>query len=275
MTTAIGASPLGHHVQANGLEIYYEEYGGGEPLLLLHGGTLSSRSWQAHAPAFAQHFRVIAPDSRGHGRTRNPTDELSYRLMADDLAAFVQALGLNKPLLCGFSDGAQIAMEFGMHYPDLAKALVVCGASYIFSEQCSNVFKGWGIEGPGVLDIAKMQTNIPGLFELWQTEHTSLGGPDYWQTLLRAISAMWWTPLNYSAADFEKITSHTLILLGDRDEFTRVEEAVEMYRLIPHAELAIFPNANHGEAVFGTSGVSPHFMSTVLDFLLRQVAQST
>ena len=124
MTTAIGASPLGHHVQANGLEIYYEEYGGGEPLLLLHGGTLSSRSWQAHAPAFAQHFRVIAPDSRGHGRTRNPTDELSYRLMADDLAAFVQALGLNKPLLCGFSDGAQIAMEFGMHYPDLAKALV-------------------------------------------------------------------------------------------------------------------------------------------------------
>lgn len=241
MSTEISAIPQGHYVQANGLEIYYEEYGAGEPLLLLHGGTLTSHSWQTYAPAFAQHFRVIAPDSRGHGRTRNPSGEFGYRLMADDLAAFVQTLGLNKPLLCGFSDGAQIALEFGMHYPDLAKALVVCGAAYYFSEQYTNVLKGWGVEGSGVIDIAKAQTNIPGLVELWQTEHAPLGGPDYWQTLLRAISIMWWTPLNYTVADFEKIASPTLVLLGDRDEFTPVEEAVEMYRLIPQAELAIFP----------------------------------
>lgn len=274
MSTEISAISQGHYVQANGLEIHYEEYGAGEPLLLLHGGTLTSRSWQAHASVFAHHFRVIAPDSRGHGRTRNPSHEYSYRLMADDLAAFVRALGLNKPLLCGFSDGAQIALECGMRYPDLAKALIVCGAAYHFTEQYANVLKGWGVEGPGVVDIAKTQTNIPGMVELWQVEHAPLGGPDYWKTLLRSISTMWWAPLNYTATDFEKITSPTLILFGDRDEFTPVEEAVEMYRLIPQAALAIIPNANHGETVFGDSGVNPLFVSTVLDFLLRQYPQS-
>jgi pimeloyl-ACP methyl ester carboxylesterase len=274
MSTEGNATSQGQYAQANGLEIYYEEYGSGEPLLLPHGGTLTAHSWQAHAPLFAQHFRVIAPDSRGHGRTRNPSGELSYRLMADDMAAFVQALGLNKSLLCGYSDGGQIALEFGMHYPDLAKALVVCGAWYKFSEGYCNGLKGWGLEGPGVVDMVKLQTNMAGAVEFWQTEHAPLGGPDAWQTLLRSIATMWWTPLNYTATDFEKITSPTLILLGDRDEFIPVEEAVEMYRFIPQAELAILPNANHGETVSGSSGVNPLFLNTVLDFLLRQYAQN-
>ena len=80
-------APRGTHVEANGLRVYYEVHGEGEPLLLIHGGTATSQSWASHLPAFTEHFRVIAPDSRGHGRTDNPTGKLGYRLMADDVAA--------------------------------------------------------------------------------------------------------------------------------------------------------------------------------------------
>jgi pimeloyl-ACP methyl ester carboxylesterase len=87
-------APTGVYIEANGLEVYYEDYGEGEPLLLIHGGTATSQSWAAHLPAFTEHFEVFTPDSRGHGRTDNPTGELGYRVMADDAAALIDALGL-------------------------------------------------------------------------------------------------------------------------------------------------------------------------------------
>src|SRR5689334_4483044 len=95
----------GHYIQANDLNIYYEEHGQGKPLLLIHGGTLTAESWQPYLAAFAEHYRVITPDSRGHGRTTNPVGTMSYRLLADDMAAFVQALNLSKPFIFGYSDG--------------------------------------------------------------------------------------------------------------------------------------------------------------------------
>jgi pimeloyl-ACP methyl ester carboxylesterase len=96
---------------------------------LIHAGTLSCDSWQPYLASFAEHYRVITPDSRGHGRSDNPSGEMSYQLLADDMAAFVQALELRKPLIAGYSDGGQIALEVGMRYPDLAQCLIVGGAS--------------------------------------------------------------------------------------------------------------------------------------------------
>jgi pimeloyl-ACP methyl ester carboxylesterase len=132
-------TPHGHYIQANGLDIYYEEYGQGKPLLLIHAGTLTAQSWQPYLAAFAEHYRVITPDSRGHGRTANPLGTMSYRLFADDMAALVQALALQKPLICGYSDGGQVALEIGMHYPDLPQALLVGGAWFKFSE----AYRAW------------------------------------------------------------------------------------------------------------------------------------
>jgi pimeloyl-ACP methyl ester carboxylesterase len=114
-------TPAGTYIEANGLTIYYEVCGEGEPLLLIHGGTATCSSWASHLPAFTQHFRVFAPDSRGHGRTDNPAGELAYRPMADDVAALIEALGLQRPLVLGYSDGGQIALELGMRYPELAR----------------------------------------------------------------------------------------------------------------------------------------------------------
>jgi pimeloyl-ACP methyl ester carboxylesterase len=83
---------------------------------------------------------------------------------------------------------------------------------------------------------------------------------------------MLWAPLEYTAEDFQKVTEPTLILLGDRDELNPLEQSVEMYQLIPHAELGIVPNATHGSAIF--SDRSTLAVDIVLDFLLRHSAQT-
>jgi pimeloyl-ACP methyl ester carboxylesterase len=255
----------GQYVLVNDLKMYYEECGSGKPLILLHGGMSTSSMWQTHIPFFAQHFRVIAPDSRGHGRTNNPTGEFSYRMMADDVAAFVQTLGLTKPLICGYSDGGQIALEIGMGYPNLTAALVVGAAWYKFSEVYLNRLKAFGLEGPGVVNIEQVQRAAPDWVKFWQTEHSWTDDPDYWQRYLKQISTMLWTPLDYTAEDFQKITEPTLILMGDRDGLIELEQAVEMYQLIPNAELAILPNATH----MSTTTEGKLFTDIVLDFLLR------
>jgi pimeloyl-ACP methyl ester carboxylesterase len=257
-------SATGKYVKANGLNIYYEEYGGGKPLLLLHGGTQTSAGWYEDVPFFVEHFRVITPDSRGHGRTNNPAGELSYRMMAADVAAFIQAIGLVKPIILGYSDGGQIALEIGMGYPGLASALVVGGVYYQLSGSIIKFIRSLGFEGPGVLNSEKIRDEDPEMIDEMKKAHVSSNNPEYWRTLLEQLSRMWWTPLGYTKEDFQKITEPTLVLLGDRDVFSPVEQAVEIYRSIPNAELAVIPGATH------SSTINELTKPIILDFLMRR-----
>ncbi len=258
----------GHYIRVNGIDMYYEEFGEGKPLILLHGGTSTFQTWQPFLPIFMPHFRVITPDSRAHGRSNNPSGALSYRLMADDMAVFIQALNLDQPLVFGYSDGGQIALELGMHYPGLAGVLVIGAAWYKFSPTYLNTMKAVGFEGPGEVNIKRIQRESPEWVEEMKRDHVSSGDPDYWQTLLKQISVMWWTPLDYTAQDFQKITTPTLVMLGDRDGIVELQQAVDEYQLISNAELFIIPQADHFTAERELN------MRIVLDFLLRHTGRS-
>ena len=113
----------------NGAALHCEEHGDGAPLILIHGGLSSSAHWEPVVPELADGFRVITPDSRGHGRSTNPSGELSYALIADDIAALIAALGLQRPAVGGWSDGGQVTLELGARHPGVAGALIV-GAAY-------------------------------------------------------------------------------------------------------------------------------------------------
>jgi pimeloyl-ACP methyl ester carboxylesterase len=266
MATSEPPVPSGRYIQCNGLSIFYEEYGSGKPLLLIHGGTVNHSMWVPHIPALARHFRVIAPDSRGHGRTKNPSDFMSYRLLADDMASFVQALELEQPSVCGFSDGGQIALEMGMRYPQLAHAYVICAATYRWPGAYCDLTKALGMEGPGVVNLEKLERDRPEFINRLKEQHDVFQGTDYWKTYLRQLSTMWLAPLNYTAEDLQKITAPTLILGGDHDDATLpVEDATALYRLIPQAELAIVPGADH----FFPWAKIDIFTQLILDFLLR------
>jgi pimeloyl-ACP methyl ester carboxylesterase len=264
MLTVDGMTTQEHFIQANGLNIYYQEVGTGEPLILLHGGTATSGSWQEHVQSYAKHFRVIVPDWRGHGKTINPTGEFNYHQLADDIVAFAQALSLNKPFICGYSDGGQIALDLGIRHPDVPGALGIGGACYKFTDLYFNTLRGMGFVAPGQVKTDDMDDDWRGYLE---TEHHRADDPTYWKTLVTQISHMWWRPLDYTQDDLRNITAPTLITLGDRDGI-EVEQIVEMYRLIPNAELGIIPNADHG------GGVGKLYTQMVLDFLLHHSAQA-
>src|SRR5215212_3461381 len=115
-------------IEVNGISVAYSERGSGLPLLLLHGGVASGAVWEPVAAWLAGEFRVITPDSRGHGHSTNSGETLSYGLLADDVAALTRALGLEKPYIAGWSDGGQVALELAVHHPETAAALIVGGA---------------------------------------------------------------------------------------------------------------------------------------------------
>jgi pimeloyl-ACP methyl ester carboxylesterase len=257
----------GHSMRVNELDMYYEDYGAGTPLILLHGGTSTCQTWQPFLPIFTPHFRVITPDSRAHGRSNNPAGKLSYHQMADDVAALIEALNLVRPFIFGYSDGGQIALELGMHYPGLAGALVVGASWYKFSPTYLNTMQAVGFEAPGEVNIERIITVSPEWVEEMKRDHVSDGNPDYWQTLLKQVAVMWWTALDYTGDDFQKIIEPTLILLGDRDGIVELQQAVDEYQLIPNAELFIIPNATHFTAESELS------MRIVLDFLLRHTGR--
>jgi pimeloyl-ACP methyl ester carboxylesterase len=255
----------GTHVEANGIRVYYEVYGGGEPLLLLHGGTATSRSWSSHLPAFIEHFRVFAPDSRGHGRTDNPTGELDYRVMADDVAALIKALGLQRPLVLGYSDGGQISLELGMRYPGLARALVLGGTQFRFSEAYLEAARALlGITEAEEPDPERLEREQPDFVAYLREAHAHVYGPEYWKTYVKQIAALWLTPLRYTSEDLAAVTDPVLILVGDRDGAC-TEEAPDLLRLLSNAELAVAPGSDHG-FIETKAGL---FDALALDFLVR------
>lgn len=259
----ITSTPQGKFIHANGIDIYYEDHGTGKPVVLLHGGLASSTMMKVFVPALSKHFRILTPDLRGHGKTNNPGSQFSYRLLAHDLAEFISHLELDQPFVCGWSDGGQIALELGMQYPTLAKGLLVGAAWFKFSESYQNFLRFLGIEAAGQVNYEQTEKAVPQLVAALRSRHEP--GPEYWKELLQQISTMWWTSLDYTAADFERITIPTLIVVGDRDPVVPVEEAVEMYRLIPKAELAIAPYTDHG-----LPRTNPDtFTALTLSFLLR------
>lgn len=156
-------------VEANGIKIHYVEEGEGPPLLLIHGGGLTAKSWQGLAKEASRYFRVIMPDSRGHGLTNNPQGTFSYDLMAEDMAAFVKALKLEKPLVMGYSDGGMVVLKLASRYPDLARAAIVGGATHRFATthymQGMEIFYGKGMPQGQLTDrdLDKMASDAPGM----------------------------------------------------------------------------------------------------------------
>ena len=257
----------GQYVQANGLNIYYEEYGSGEPLILLHGATgTGSIQWGAHIPLLSSHFRVIMPDARGHGRTDNPGGEIRLHALADDVIALIHALNLETPFLCGWSMGGDTAVDIGIRYPNSVKAMVVGGVTHRVSETYFDGLTALGVEGPGKVNTEQAEKAMPQLVAMLRSAHSQ--GPDHWKTLFTQLSHEMMEPTLPSFDDLRKITAPTLIIWGDRDQFLPIENAVELYRLIPNAELAVVPNADH----FVSRTNVELFANLVKEFLLRHTA---
>ena len=118
----------GRYADINGLNLYYEIHGAGRPLILLHGGLMSNETFGPVLPQLAERHQVIAPDLQGHGRTADIDRPIDVRLMADDIAALIDHLGLEKPDLVGYSLGGGVALHTAAKYPAKVRRLVAVSA---------------------------------------------------------------------------------------------------------------------------------------------------
>jgi pimeloyl-ACP methyl ester carboxylesterase len=246
MTAATNSSSAsGRSIDVNGVALYCEEQGEGDPLILIHGGLVSSAMWQAMLPHLVDGFRVITPDIRGHGRSTNPAGELSYPLIADDVAELIGALGLTRPVVGGWSDGGQVALELGVRHPGVAGGLIV-GAGYpdFDGSGLRKTFKGFvGADDAGTPDLAQLDENLGDSAGILKSQHP--GGTQQWQTLVQQAAPMWLDYAGLTPDDLQGIVDPALVLAGDRDELYTLDMMVSLHRALPNAELAICPQADH------------------------------
>ncbi len=241
-------------VEIDGLEMYYEAEGMGEPLLLLHGGTGSHEDWvYAGRDHLVLEYTVIAPDARGHGRTNNPQTTITHRQCALDTLALLDRLGIRKCRAIGLSMGGNILLHMATMQPERIEAMVLVSATMHFPEQARAIMRQ--------VPLADKQPA-----QEWERMRRTHKRGD------QQITNLWdWTrdmqnsydDMNFTPSSLSRVTASTLIVYGDRDPLYPVEMAVAMYRSIPRSSLWVIPNRGHGP-VFGDA--APQFAQTALAF---------
>jgi pimeloyl-ACP methyl ester carboxylesterase len=222
------------------IEMFYEERGTGEPLVLSHGFTGTGADW-AHLfdlDALAKEYRVIAPDARGHGRSTNPSGEFTHARVARDLLALLDRVGIDRFKAVGLSLGGNTLLHAATQAPDRVAAMVLIGAPSYFPAQARAIMAMFGPEGRSEDDWRAMRERhrhgdeqIRTLWRIGQGFKDSHHDMSFTPPLLATIQA------------------RTLIVTGDRDPLYPVEIFVEQYRAIKSAALAVLPNGGH-DAVF-------------------------
>ncbi len=226
--------PEGKRAKVNGIEMYYEVFGEGDPLLLIHGGAATIESWYGQIPDFSKKFKVIAVDSRGHGRTPDAEGPINFKIMAADFEALLQHLGIENVSIVGWSDGGVTGLEMAMSHPDLVKKVVTLGA-HSRPEGMTEEFKA-GVEGSSPDNFPPILVN--GYKAL------SPDGAEHWPVVFGKLKTMWLTLPNYQDSELRGIRCPVLLLVGESD-IVREDESKRMASLIPKARLEVLKGASH------------------------------
>ena len=226
-------------VAANGLEIGYDVVGAGPPAVWLHGATsLGADDFAAQLPLFSKSFRIYLPDARGHGRTRwDGADGFQHGWLADDLAAFVDAVGLHTFHLLGFSMGGMTALQYAVRSAARLRTLVVAGISPKREPRLS--------VGRKSMDVPTILRTDPAWVKVLARRHDAGQGIDAWQRLLPAIAADIAVHPLLEAHELHGIDVPTLVVCGDSDPWVPVDHALELRRQIPQASLFVAPDCGH------------------------------
>lgn len=208
----------------DGVTLYYETYGEGEPLLLVHGNGGSIGTLAAQIGHFKAKYKVIAMDSRDHGRSADSEAPITYEKMTDDLAALIDHLKLGPVDVVGWSDGGIEALLLGVRHPGKVKKIVSMAA---------NLNPGPEAFDPEVVALIKTMMDL-----LDGAKNTPQG-----RRQLKVVGMMQKEP-NIPPAMLAKVAAPTLVLASDHD-LIRIEHIVTIYKSLPNAQLAIFPNRTH------------------------------
>lgn len=225
-----GKNPsAGKYHNIRGFKMYAEVYGEGQPLLFIHGNGGSINNFTKQIPYFAKKYKVIIADSRAQGKSADPSDSLSYEMMADDYAALLQEMKIDSALVVGWSDGGIDGLLLAIRHPEKVKKLAITGAN-LRPDTSAVSQEIWDMVTPSYNEL-KNKNNKNDIEK---------GG----FKLLRLLVENPHIPLS----DLHKISCPTLVIGGDHDVI-KEEHTMEIYKNIPNAYLWILPNSGHATPV--------------------------
>ena len=237
-------TPTTGYAPVNGLQMYYEIHGQGDPLLLLHGAFGTIELWGPILTTLAETRQVIAVELQGHGRTADIDRPMTYEQLADDTAAFMRHLGIVQADIFGYSLGGITALGLATKNPDLVRKLVIVGANYTNDAYYPEA-------------LAAIETLTPEMFAGSPPEvayKEVAPNPDAFPALVEKIAALDSAFAGWREEDLQAIAAPALIVNGDAD--IRPEHAVQLFRLLgggvsgdivglPRSRLAILPGTTH------------------------------
>ncbi|HVU98640.1 MAG TPA: alpha/beta hydrolase [Puia sp.] len=234
---------VGRFVQANGVSLYVETYGQGQPLLLLHGNSSSIYSFHAQIPEFARQYRVIAVDTRGQGRSSEDGRKYTYDLFAEDMNALLDTLRLDSVDVLGWSDGGNTGLIMAMKYPRKVRKLAAMGA---------NIFIDGSVVDRWVFDTLRAQ------------QRDLQGDTTYAAANRSRLITLLLTEPRHQFDELAAIHSPVLVMAGDHDVIREPHTRL-IAKHIPGATLVIFRKGTHYEPWEHPD----RFNKTVLDFFAR------
>jgi pimeloyl-ACP methyl ester carboxylesterase len=217
----------GNYIKLRGINMYYETYGSGEPLLIIHGNSGSIADFENQIPFFAKKYKVIVADSRDHGKTLDTLhmdDSLSYEMMSDDYAELLAQLHIDSAFVIGWSDGGINGLLLAMRHPEKVKKLAVTGANL------------W-------IDSTSVEPFIIKTFTM-QYKMMKFRKPSVERTVLMRHYNLLLTQPNIKPEELKQVKCPTLVMAGDRDAI-KPEHTVLIARSIPKSNLWISPNSGH------------------------------
>ncbi|WP_332737573.1 alpha/beta fold hydrolase [Flavihumibacter sp.] len=232
-------SNSGSVININGKNIYYEEYGEGIPLLLLSGGGInrSISDFGKCIPELSKHFKVIAPDTPGQGRSEQ-SDSLSYDLLTEFMSQLIDSLKIDSGFVMGWSDGAIVGLQLANRRADKIKKVMAVGAN--------NGLRGFVIPDGFSLDSVK-----PPSLEYWATQnkedierYNMLTPKKDWRKFVANMNMMVYQKEYFPTSVYSGINIPVMIVLGDRDMIS-IEHGLEMHRLIKNSQYCVLPNTTH------------------------------
>ncbi|WP_026621259.1 pimeloyl-ACP methyl ester carboxylesterase [Ensifer sp. WSM1721] len=257
------SQPAGDRVKVNGMEMYYEVLGEGDPLIVLHGAYMNIPSMGAIIPKLAETHKVYALEFQGHGRTTDIDRPITYPNLADDVAAFMDAVGVEKAGVFGYSMGAAAGLQLAIRYPEKVNKLAAASVAYD-AEGWQPAFKAFIPQM-----TVEMFVNMP-----FAEEYRKLAAnPDGFPALVKKLIALEHEPMAWGA-DVKALKTPVLVITGDADVAT-LEHSVALFRLLgggvmgdmgkplPASRLAVMPATSH-TAVIGQTELLHAFIEPFL-----------
>lgn len=251
----------------DGCQLHYEEYGKGAPVLLVHGLGSSTRDWEYQLPELAAHYRVVAIDIRGHGRSDKPRERYSIAGFAEDVAALIEHLGLGRVHLVGISMGGMIGFQLGVERPELLQSLCIVNSGPEVKAKSPRdvleIAKRWSLSRLLSLDtIAKGLGRL--LFPKPEQAELRRKIEERWpQNDKRAYLASLDAIIGWGVRErLARISCPTLVISADRD-YTPVAQKEAYVKEMPNARLLVIEDSRHATPL----DQPQRFNSSLLAFL--------